>query len=737
MTMTKLTIAHISDLHAGSPYFVPSLMDRVVIEINELKPDLVLCTGDLTEMGFRQDYLVAKEYLERIECPQLVVIPGNHDARNVGYVHFEELVGPRWQTPAGGRCDDRRRRLHRAGPRPRPDRPCALRVAQEKFSAPAGFRIFMLHHHLLPVPGTGRERNIVYDAGDLLEVLQECGVNMVLGGHKHVPYAWRLERLFVINAGTCSSLRLRGNTKACYNIVRIDGDHVEVVRNPVPRQRDACSTSCRPQRLREVHPSRPGGGPAIAAKLPRAVVVIDGEHYPPVVAAALAGCGDATRSSAGCSPAAARSCAAALSPRRGSRPSSGCRGSMPSTRGAMEVAVVLDAVRAVIAGTGAEALVDLSDEPVIGYRERFLLMSAALAEGARYVAADTELWPQEFAAVTAMPALGVIGTGKRVGKTAVSGWLARRLEARLRATAAWSCVAMGRGGPPGAGADRPAATGSARPICSPPRARGRHAASDCYEDAVLAGVTAMGCRRCGGGLAGAAVRRQRARRRCRCWSERRGPWPLFEGSGSVVPPVRVRRDAVRGRRLAAGRYVTGYLGTYRLLLSDLLVLTSASRRFADGRRGRGVSSAAARGAAGTEVVPTVFRPRPAQPVRGRRVAFFTTRRGGPRRGSAATRRGLRRRGDVLLVRPRRRPALAAAVARAAREADVFLTEIKAAAVDVVAEGAAAARPRARVLRQRAAWRWPATWRHRRRLAALAAERFAARSAEAVRGREGV
>ena len=100
--MARLTIAHISDLHAGSPYFVPSLMDRVVIEINELKPDLVLCTGDLTEMGFRQDYLVAKEYLERIECPQLVVIPGNHDARNVGYVHFEELVGPRWQTLQAG-----------------------------------------------------------------------------------------------------------------------------------------------------------------------------------------------------------------------------------------------------------------------------------------------------------------------------------------------------------------------------------------------------------------------------------------------------------------------------------------------------------------------------------------------------------------------------------------------------------------------------------------------------------
>ncbi|HQJ98456.1 MAG TPA: hypothetical protein PLB30_07945, partial [Thermoleophilia bacterium] len=49
----ELIIAHVSDLHAGSPYFVPSLMDRTVVELNELRPDLVLCTGDLTEMGFR------------------------------------------------------------------------------------------------------------------------------------------------------------------------------------------------------------------------------------------------------------------------------------------------------------------------------------------------------------------------------------------------------------------------------------------------------------------------------------------------------------------------------------------------------------------------------------------------------------------------------------------------------------------------------------------------------------
>ena len=179
--MTELTIAHISDIHAGSPYFVPSLMDRVVVELNELEPDIVLCTGDLTEMGFRQDYVTAKEYWDRIEAPR-IVIPGNHDARNVGYVHFEQLFGPRWHSLM---IDD----VHIVAldsTEPDLDHGQIGRAKyewlREEYSRPAAFRIFMLHHHLLPVPGTGRERNIVYDAGDLLEVLQECGVNLVLGG---------------------------------------------------------------------------------------------------------------------------------------------------------------------------------------------------------------------------------------------------------------------------------------------------------------------------------------------------------------------------------------------------------------------------------------------------------------------------------------------------------------------------------------------------------------------------
>ena len=68
------------------------------------------------------------------------------------------------------------------------------------------------------------------DAGDAIECLQRAGVNLVLSGHKHVPYAWRLENLFVVNTGTVSTLRLRGKTRPCYNVIEVNDTHVAVWR---------------------------------------------------------------------------------------------------------------------------------------------------------------------------------------------------------------------------------------------------------------------------------------------------------------------------------------------------------------------------------------------------------------------------------------------------------------------------------------------------------------------------
>jgi 3',5'-cyclic AMP phosphodiesterase CpdA len=224
-------IAHLSDLHCGEQYFEPSLLDRAIGEINELEPDIVICSGDLTTLGFKHEYQQAREYVDKIECESLVVIPGNHDSRNVGYVHFEELFGERNSVLRKGgvtvvAVDSTEPDLDH-GQIGRGRYPW---IEREFAAEPADLRMFVLHHHLLPVPGTGRERNVVYDAGDVIECLLRAGVQLVLSGHKHVPYAWRLENLFVVNTGTVSSLRLRGNTRPCYNVIEITGSHVDIWR---------------------------------------------------------------------------------------------------------------------------------------------------------------------------------------------------------------------------------------------------------------------------------------------------------------------------------------------------------------------------------------------------------------------------------------------------------------------------------------------------------------------------
>jgi len=227
-----ITIAHISDFHSGSYYFVPELMKKTVEELKELQPKIIVATGDLTSQGFYQEFEEVKGFLDQLRpyCESMVVVPGNHDARHVGYLHFEDIIASRnivvkynGITFVGADSSEPDLDSGRIG-RER------YKWILESFSDPDDYKIFVLHHHLLPVPGTGRERNIVYDAGDVLQVLLQANVNMVLTGHKHVPYIWRLEDILIINAGTVSSLRLRGRTKPCYNLIEIHPDRIKVFR---------------------------------------------------------------------------------------------------------------------------------------------------------------------------------------------------------------------------------------------------------------------------------------------------------------------------------------------------------------------------------------------------------------------------------------------------------------------------------------------------------------------------
>src|SRR5438045_4046064 len=181
--MGSQTIAHLSDIHCGGGYFVPDLMERAISEINELQPDIVVCSGDLTTFGFKEEYAQAKRYLDRIDCEAFVVIPGNHDSRNVGYVHFEELFGNRNSVLRKGgvtvvAVDSTEPDLdHGQIGRGR------YGWIEAEFAEPAELRVFVLHHHLLPIPGTGRERNIVSDAGDASECPQRAGGDPGPCGH--------------------------------------------------------------------------------------------------------------------------------------------------------------------------------------------------------------------------------------------------------------------------------------------------------------------------------------------------------------------------------------------------------------------------------------------------------------------------------------------------------------------------------------------------------------------------
>ena len=330
--------------------------------------------------------------------------------------------------------------------------------------------------------------------------------------------------------------------------------------------------------------------------------------------------------------------------------------------------------------TDAEVVIDLSDEPVVTPRDRFRLASRALAAGVPYVGADFRFDPVQFEPFE-LPSVAVIGAGKRVGKTAVAGHVARLLAEERDVVV----VAMGRGGPP-------------EPVVveEPPgvedlleRARaGSHAASDYLEDAALARVVTVGCRRAGGGLAGAPFVSNVAAG-ARAAAERDPDLVLFEGSGAALPPVETdTRVLVVGGAQDPG-LVAGYLGAYRILLSDLVVLTGCEEPLVTREHVDGLRRAIRDVSADVPIVATVFRVEPAEPVEGRRVALFTT---APEEVHDRVARFLEEEhgAEVVLVSGNlsRRDALRGDLeTEEARAADVYLVEIKAAAIEAVAEAA--------------------------------------------------
>jgi 3',5'-cyclic AMP phosphodiesterase CpdA len=272
--MKPLRIVHLSDFHCdGSPELRAALA-RLVDRAIDCDPDLIVVTGDLSADGRPSELDAVAEELERFGPIPRVVVPGNRDlVPSVGppgearplpvdsdldfFLALEPALGFGFDegpsVAAGpdadpevrfssrfGRLDARfaapRIQLVAVNSTPRL-RPAELeRAARRLRRSPAGaFRIFALHHGLLPVPGRKlRDGDLANRSGDLLALLLELKVDLVLHGHIHRAHAWLVSdghhQTVVASAG---ALVNDGRRDASFNEILVEDGRLEVRRRSV------------------------------------------------------------------------------------------------------------------------------------------------------------------------------------------------------------------------------------------------------------------------------------------------------------------------------------------------------------------------------------------------------------------------------------------------------------------------------------------------------------------------
>ncbi len=223
-----MIIVQLSDLHVGSQ-FQPKVFETIVKEVNELNPDVIVITGDLTNEGLMKEYEKCKSLLTQFNTKKIISISGNHDYRNTGYLLFKkffpfetvnELDNDVVLVTVGTARPDRNN--GEVGYRQNLWLERTMKKYKDKI------KIVAMHHHLIPIPDTGSDQLTVVDAGDVLRTVLDTRVDVVLCGHKHRPWAWNFGKLTVVNAGTATSERLRGLFENTYNILTISNKKIQV-----------------------------------------------------------------------------------------------------------------------------------------------------------------------------------------------------------------------------------------------------------------------------------------------------------------------------------------------------------------------------------------------------------------------------------------------------------------------------------------------------------------------------
>lgn len=236
-------IAHISDLHFGATDI--NVVAGLLRELTELGPDLIVVSGDLTQRARRHEFQAAREFLDELASPKLIV-PGNHDIPLDNLVarflkplsRYRELItddlAPLFVDAeiAVAGVNTARSNTWKSG---RIGESQIESVRQQFESTPPGLvRVLVSHHPFVP-PQEHPTGTVVGRAQQTLTMLNQTDCHLILSGHLHQafssdlrPYHVEVERsVLVVQAGTATSNRRRGEANG-YNLLEVAADRLQL-----------------------------------------------------------------------------------------------------------------------------------------------------------------------------------------------------------------------------------------------------------------------------------------------------------------------------------------------------------------------------------------------------------------------------------------------------------------------------------------------------------------------------
>jgi 3',5'-cyclic AMP phosphodiesterase CpdA len=239
------TIVHLSDLHFGR--VDPALLEPLLRSLDEIAPDVVVVSGDLTQRARKKQFEQARDFLARIATPKIVV-PGNHDVPL--YRVWERFLSPlgKYQRIVEpdlepSFVDDEiavlgvntARSLTFKGGRINQEQMASI----QKRLAPLGRGVtkVVVTHHPFDLPDQGDDVDLVGRAREAMDVFSRCGVDLLLAGHFHKSESGETSARYeipgysalVVQAGTATSTRGRGEENS-FNALRVKNDEILVER---------------------------------------------------------------------------------------------------------------------------------------------------------------------------------------------------------------------------------------------------------------------------------------------------------------------------------------------------------------------------------------------------------------------------------------------------------------------------------------------------------------------------